>query len=251
MDKETLLNIIIKDISEIETLVKSFHGQQDIPGAFLDLTESKLANITEEFKLLKHINGAEATTAPVKTLTVAATPVEETPQVVEPEQKEEPAKEIINPEPITKKTVAEEKQAIEIPQDVSKEDKPEIIEQADSKFENIEAKPGDNPKTIGESLVSEKKSVNELIANTQVSTIQKPLKGKPIQDLTKGLGINDRFMFQRELFGGKIEVLNQTLQQLNDMPDFITAQSFIQSNFNWDEEQEVTKAFFSYIERKF
>ncbi|GAF02557.1 hypothetical protein [Saccharicrinis fermentans] len=261
MDKETLLDIILKDIAEIETLIKSFHGQEDIPGAFLNLTENKLSNISEEFELLKKLNEKETAVSPATKIEKQATTVEKAPPIVEPlatkEIEQEVIEETIVPEiiqetPATNEEMISEHQYdqanITTTEHTEKIDKPKIT------VPNTEAttsKQDDIPKTIGESFVTEKRSVNDLIANTQESNTSKTLKGKPIQDLTRGLGINDRFMFQRELFGGKMDILNQTLQQLNDMPDYTSAKSFIRSNFNWDEDQEVTKAFFNYIERKF
>ena len=59
MDKEALLKIIISDLNEVETLVKSFQGQKDIPAAFIDLTERKLNHISDEFSLLKSLSSPE------------------------------------------------------------------------------------------------------------------------------------------------------------------------------------------------
>ena len=78
-----------------------------------------------------------------------------------------------------------------------------------------------------------------------------PFIGKPIADLTKGLGINDRFLFQRELFEGNADLMKQTLQQLNELPDYNAAQTFISSNFKWETEKEATSAFLNYIKRRF
>ncbi len=264
MDKETLINIILKDLGEIETMVRSFQGQKNIPSAFIDLTESKLTHLSQELSLLKEIN-IGTSSAQTEDLPEASdsNPVvsEKQPETIEEKIEsqhkiEEPETPVVTEAPVVQEEVMEEAPVVE------KIKEPEIhqVEPANVEEVLIQSEPivkpetketKDNNKTLGESLIAEKKSVNDKMANTQVSNLKKTLKGKPVADLSKGLGINDRFMFQRELFEGRNELMNQTLQQLNDMPDYNSACSFIQSNFTWDEEAEATKAFYNYIERKF
>ncbi len=268
MDKEALVNIILSDLSEIETMVKSFRGQGEIPKAFIELTEKKTANLLDEFVLLKSLNnnsplqakGYESTSK-TPDISLPPTPpvtpfVEKTNAPAPPATQSSPPQPIQNPAEGTKFPVENE----EVEESMSKVVKPEevleteITEKVKSKNNVsviVEPKIEASIKTIGESFGGDKNSVNDLIAKTQQPNDKKSLKGKPIGDLTKGLGINDRFMFQRELFSGKAEVMNQTLQQINQMPDLNSALSFLQSNFDWDKEQEITKAFLSYIERKF
>ena len=249
MDKEALLNNILNDLEEIQTMVKTFQGQQNIPAAFLELTQNKLNHVSDEFLVLKNLEN-KANPAEIKTKTTR-----QEPEIIE--EKEVPVQKIEPEKVVHKETTLEAPSTTEEETNSApKEQVPEPIATAESQqkkeVETSSVKEEEeNKRTIGESLVGDKKSVNEIIANNQEANAKKVLKGKPISDLTKGLGINDRFMFQRELFEGKAEVMTQTLQQLNSMPDLNAAQSFIKSNFNWNEEQEVTQAFFNYIERKF
>ena len=250
MDKETLLEIIIKDLGEIESLVKSFQGKKTISPSFLKLTETKLTNVVEEFKMLNELNNDQ---------NIASTPktTEDNIKINIPEKKEVVKDISIENKPLE----TSDKKNIE-PKEINTQPEVEIQRHKEKPKtepivkENISIKDKateieDGAKTIGESLIGDKKSVNDIIANQQESNIKKTLKGKPVNDLIKELGINDRFMFQRELFDGNSNILNQTLQQLNEMPNFKSAQTFIMSNFNWDNELEVTKSFYSYIERKF
>ena len=263
MDKEALLNIILSDLGEIETMVKSFRGQGEIPKAFIELTEKKMAYLMDEFVLLKSLNNSNPLqskahepifkTADTSTqATQPATPFTEKADVHVPP----PAPPI--PSPIEEPKLPIENHEVE--QSRPKEVKPIVaietpttdnVKSKDSVSVIVEPKTEASIKTIGESFGGDKNSVNDLIAKTQQPGDKKSFKGKPIDDLTKGLGINDRFMFQRELFAGKAEVMNQTLQQINQMPDLNSALSFLQSNFDWDKEHEAVKAFLSYIERKF
>ncbi|MCW3786350.1 hypothetical protein [Plebeiibacterium sediminum] len=284
MNKEALLNIILSDINEVETLLKSFQGSEEIPAAFIDLTERKMTHVIEEFALLKsltqnpspskpHTTVVEQKAEPVIVETketqveAPATPDIKEEKVVVVEELKEEQPQIIEPVPvvtedtnpiveekiITEVTTEEVKapvEKVEIEEEVIITAKSEIIETPAPEPKKEEVKE-DTAKTLGESLIGEKKSVNDLIANNKESKLQQTLMGKPVADLTKSLGLNDRFMFQRELFEGKADVMKQTLLQLNEMPDFNTAQAFISSNFSWDNEQEATQAFYSYIKRKY
>jgi len=288
MNKEALLNIILSDIKEVETLLKSFQGSDELPAAFVDLTERKLNHISEEFALFKSINHSESATsikaekkqehevidkpnaAPKEQPTVI---IEKHEPIIEEKviisnivEEKEPIIEVKEEQPIIEikeeKPITEQNPEVEIYNKVDvvsttqiiEEAKPAPIETAIPKI-NIEVKKPEvkeeSAKTLGESLGGEKKSVNDIIANNKESKLQQTLMGKPIDDLTKSLGLNDRFMFQRELFQGNADIMKQTLLQLNEMPDFNSAQAFISSNFSWDHEQEATQAFFSYVKRKF
>ena len=280
MNKEALLNIILSDINEVETLLKSFQGSEEIPAAFIDLTERKMTHILDEFTLLKTLTQTPQAHTPhkiieeQKTETIIVetkeipepkndTPVKKEEVVVEKEEKEQPQN--TEPNPVISETIPAPKVEQTTPEISNEEEKPLVekveIKEAISTRTEITETPAPEPKkeevkedigkTLGESLVGEKKSVNDLIANNKESKRQQTLMGKPIADLTKSLGLNDRFMFQRELFEGNADVMKQTLLQLNEMPDFNSAQSFISSNFNWDNEQEATQAFYSYIKRKY
>ena len=263
MDKEALLNIILSDLGEIETMVKSFRGQGEIPKAFIELTEGKMANLMDEFVLLKSLNNSN----PLQSK--AHEPIFKTPDTMaQPTSPVTPVAEKVDvpvppSEPSIPNTIEEAKLPVEnqeIEKSSPNETKPIVVKETaitenvkskDNVSVIVEPKTEASIKTIGESFGGDKNSVNDLIAKTQQPNDKKSFKGKPIDDLTKGLGINDRFMFQRELFAGKAEVMNQTLQQINQMPDLNSALLFLQSNFDWDKEQEAAKAFLSYIERKF
>lgn len=103
---------------------------------------------------------------------------------------------------------------------------------------------------LGEQIHTEVKSVNEQIAVKKEGSHFTQI-GKPVDDVRKAIGINDRFYYQRELFGGSMELLNQTLDQLNQMDSFESARQFLQSNFKWEEDNEVSQSFIKNIQRRF
>ncbi|SMO68905.1 hypothetical protein SAMN06265379_10513 [Saccharicrinis carchari] len=265
MDKEALLNIILSDLGEIETMVKSFRGQGKIPVAFIELTEKKMAHLMEEFSMLKNINSERPMEPEVQHPVNKQDDKEEAKPIVSSLIEKEagaPATDSVlsmseaqqenEPEDDTGKNKVEETNTIDESPLATVDDNPTENVVSGKKSSYIEdPKTEESIKTIGETFGGEKKSVNDFMAKVQQPGLKNNIKGKPVNDLTKGLGINDRFMFQRELFEGKPELMSHALQQINQMPDLASALSFIQTNFDWDREQEATQAFISYVERKF
>ncbi len=297
MDKEALLNIILNDLKEVETLVTSFQGKNEIAEAFVSLAERKLSHISEELTLLRTFpntkeerstNQSTTIEQPAKTNQSVNPELEQEAvqktKTLEPEEtlnQEQPSS---NLQPQQSESVLNEKPIlnnydIEVKKEQNKEQPPSTLETEEitiaerkpvmpeavepttpepqiehtsttvSKNEDIKETPKET-KILGESFLADKKSVNDIIASNKTDT-KRTLIGKPVHDLTKGLGINDRFLFQRELFSGNSEMMSQTLQQLNEIPDFNSAVAFITSNFNWDFETETTQSFMNYIKRKF
>ena len=70
---------------------------------------------------------------------------------------------------------------------------------------------------------------------------------KPIQDLTKCLSLNDRFLFKSELFNNEDGKLEDVLGELNTCSDFEQARHWIENqlieSYNWTKnKQRIQKA---------
>ncbi|MDG5799099.1 hypothetical protein QA597_01825 [Marinilabiliaceae bacterium ANBcel2] len=112
---------------------------------------------------------------------------------------------------------------------------------------------GDNnssKKVIGDILNQEKRSFNEILSQSREDNSQNSKVKTPITDLKKGVGINDRFYFQRELFGGSTDLYNQTINELNNMNSYESAIAFLSANFNWTDNDAVA-AFKNILKRRY
>ncbi len=110
MDKEALLNIILNDLKEVETLVISFQGENKIADPFINLAERKLTHISEELNLLKTISVSapkqntdnlivQKSVQPQKKESQETTPTPVLEQEINQETQQETKPEITNPEP--------------------------------------------------------------------------------------------------------------------------------------------------------
>lgn len=73
-----------------------------------------------------------------------------------------------------------------------------------------------------------------------------------IDNLSKAISLGDKFLFQRELFGGNGELMTKTIGQLNEMKSLDEAKAFIQKNFgHWDKESNAYELFTNLLKRRY
>lgn len=80
--------------------------------------------------------------------------------------------------------------------------------------------------------------------------IQKP----SIQDLTKAIGLNDKFLFANELFEGNMQEYNIAIQQLNGAGSLESAMDYfssLQQLYDWDMEKETVKQLVDLVDRRY
>lgn len=241
-----MLDIILQDLKELDRLLRTFSGKDHIPEAFIHLAQSKVSGIANEVGLLGSLaqSSSQTTAAPETTPQPESEPTPITAPAPEPEeepkmeQTEEPTEDAQEQPKVESKVESKEQPKVE-----SKLQKPTVAPPSSPEA------PGTEKKVLGELLGKDRTSFNEKLGNGQGNGSNKVLS--PITDLRKGLGINDRFFFQRELFNGSSDVMNQTLDQLNQMNSMSSAKSFLAANFKWKPDQEAVHAFMDLLERRF
>lgn len=104
---------------------------------------------------------------------------------------------------------------------------------------------------LADKYQGKRKFRNEVIAEQhQKVDMQSKLQNKPITDLAKAIGINDKFLFIKELFGGDADLYNQTIKHLNQLTDLNEAIIYLQEHFSWDPTSDVTTLFIDLVRRK-
>ena len=116
-----------------------------------------------------------------------------------------------------------------------------------------EANAAPHKKVFGE-VLSDNGSIpmNEALGKQNSHTdVASKLQAKSINgDLRQHIGINDRFMIIRNLFGGSSEAFNATMAQLNTFTDLDDALLYIQDHYNWNPDDESVKLIVDLLERK-
>lgn len=79
---------------------------------------------------------------------------------------------------------------------------------------------------------------------------QTSLFGAPVTDIRQAVSIGDRFLFQRELFGGNAEKLQQTLAELNALNSLDEALAQV-ATYGWDRQSPTYELFINVLHRRF
>ena len=73
----------------------------------------------------------------------------------------------------------------------------------------------------------------------------------PIENLAKGIGLNDKFLFSKELFDGNSQKFNATINAINELNSLEEAEEYINTNFSWSPSNNIAKHFMTLVRRRF
>ena len=125
---------------------------------------------------------------------------------------------------------------------IEKEEFDEIVE---TKAEEIQLK---------KKSEEEKKSINEMLSQSQ-TTLADKFGEQQIFDLTKEIGLNERFLLTENLFSGDANLFSKTLNRLNSCNSKEEALSFLKNDlakkFDWNLKSTMVKKFVKLIERRY
>jgi len=130
---------------------------------------------------------------------------------------------------------------------------PEIEKPKEAVVEKIEKNHVPEKKTLGEQLVPEKQSLNELFIQ-QKSDLTQKFQNAKVNDLTKAIGINDKFLFIKELFNNKGEEFNNAIAKLNAFSSIDEAfdhLDYLKGDYFWDDSGEAYLKLCDLLRRKF
>lgn len=247
--------MILSDLKEVETLVQTFKSDEYIVPGFLKLSLKKIDQIKQEIELLEELN------IPVPSASKSSDLIQ-IPENIHPQEYdsakapkhaeqhplmeiEETSSTISSPEVETKHASIDQKSPVNQPIATP----PPSDEKQDQPHPDHKHKP--HGTTLGETIVTEKTSVLDKIKSSHGDQETMRVTGNPVDDIKKAIGLNDRFLFQRELFDGNNGLMDQTIDQLNQLSNYREAEQFIQSNFNWDHDDESVMSFMGILKRRF
>jgi hypothetical protein len=117
----------------------------------------------------------------------------------------------------------------------------------------VQEKP--QPKELHESIANPgETSLNERLRQSK-SELSDALQDVPIKDLRKGIGVNDRFLFIRELFRGDETMYERSIKTINSFAIYAEAEYWIKRELKlklaWDDRNEVVRQFDQLVRRRF
>lgn len=122
-----------------------------------------------------------------------------------------------------------------------------------SQPEPIEETPVEEPIVEPEPVV-EPEPIIEPEPVVEPEPVQKPIQtnlfGPAVEDIRHAISLGDRFLFQRELFAGNGELMQKTLDSINNLHSFEEAEEYIQ-RFNWEHDSQAYNQFVNILHRRF
>ncbi len=231
------VEILTKDIQEIEKLVGNLNISTIPPRIELDLALSKLRNVYELLSMIRSDAEQEVSSENIADEKVIETIKLE--KVIETAMSKEEV--IIPQEPET--IVAEEPVKAEIPKEepVLVVKKPEPEPPKKKKEAAILAEKFNTDNSINDNIASAAKKEN----------VTNKISGQPIEDIGRNIGINDRFLIIRELFDGNNDNYNKLIKQLDASTNAEDALGILKSTFPAESEHEGYQLLTQLTHRKF
>lgn len=103
---------------------------------------------------------------------------------------------------------------------------------------------------VADRYLTSQNYINQAMANKQGNDISSRSQSKPVADLRSTIGLNDKFLFIKELFSGRPDKYNHCIDNLNQASSFEEAMAFIEENCSWEEGNEVAEKLLSLVKRR-
>jgi len=121
--------------------------------------------------------------------------------------------------------------------------------------ERIKAK-SEIDKIEGESGISSHADINDQYADEQEDrSLSEQLKKQPIADLLTAIGLNERYLYANDLFGGDIEEFRKAIRLLNELESEEEASRYFNEElrraYGWEEDNELAEALYLLVKRRF
>ena len=231
MDFNATVDLIIKELNEVREIIDDLKSYPGVPALQVELAKSKCKSAAEVIGLLKD----------VKEKGVAG--------------KSDPGM----PEPV-KKEVSVKKTG-----ETPKYSGTSRYEENDRKAEvqpkppvDVKGRSGSSSKKASDSVIfadtfsNMPNSLNEQLGNRKdEEDLADLIKAKPITKLSEAIGLNDKFLFIRELFNGNRESYEKAISNLDNSASFADARAVIMIYAGNNMETEAVKQLLDLVKRKF
>ena len=276
MYHKNYITYLHKELDFLKLLVSRFHEQQQINDLELGVAMQRTQEIYEHFlrmKLMPQIMEDDDQISQIKPVEPQKTEQKLTEKVqseAAPQQIKSPAKEQLTA-PAPERVATEPERDVYVPEIVIpvsekvatfpakttvvvKPEKKAKVEVKPARTENIPQVETPKATILAEKLSSSTDfiPINETLAQQKIgsSDLSSKLQTSPLHSIAAGIGLNDKFLFIRELFKNDRELYDSTIKYLDAVDSLKEALEFTQRNFDWDENSETTHKFVNLIHRR-
>ncbi|HOW10705.1 MAG TPA: hypothetical protein PLX08_12980 [Bacteroidales bacterium] len=235
MELKNTIDIIIKDLNEAREIIDDLKKYPGVPELQVELAKAKCKSAAEVIALFKSVPVARPEAGESMPVREEVSGKKEEREPVKPVREYQPpvvdqraARGTINPEP-------------------------EIVVPPSEPV----VKSAPRQKKISETLIiadqfSQPASFNEeLGSHKHEDDVHELIRTLPLSSLSDAIGINDKFLFVREIFNGNQDAYNQAMQKLETAGSLSDARAIIAGYTGEDNENEAVKQLMDLIKRKF
>ena len=222
MNNNLIIQLIKNNIEEIQNLISLFQNEQDDLKSGFPLLESRLASLNKDIEILKlNLENQEI------------------------DCKSKPIESELNSDKESKSTVEEKKIPSTFIKTSTMEEAKPIVETNHIEEEIQVIKPIKNKV---ETTVS---TLNDKLHVSRGDNLQEKIQKSKLIDIQSAIGINDQFLFIRELFDNKSEDYKSAINYINTQNDCNKIIRYFNQTRQWDHEEDAVIQFFDLIKRKF
>ena len=273
--KHTYIDSLLSEIQLLQSRVESLKESQKVPFSFFKESFKRTQEISRllhelEFvqieemrgqmeKLVQFLSYTESAKEEVKKeaeVEPKIVAVETNKDEVAPKQEKQDKVEVDNVVDETDPKESPELSVAEEQEEQEQETSPIVEEDERYKPKPSTSKPVEKPKetTIPSPLPLHDKKSETVLAdlvpkNKSLNDVQ-PVS-QTIQDVKRSISLNDRFLFQRELFDNNREAMNTMLTKLQSFSSFNLAESYLERNTTWNFKDETVDKFMQMLKDSF
>lgn len=216
MDHKLLLQLLHNKTKEIQNLLDHFKNNPDDLNKGLNLLSDRIESLSKEFEFMKDGFSKVNSSIPKEEKVELPSTESNVSEMIHHEVKQEKITEVI------KETVEIKAEALITASENSANEKIDTEEILNDQLQNR------STKVIGEKLINNK-----------------------LSDIQTAIGINDRFLFIRELFENNTEAYNSSIKFINETSNISVIEEHFKHNTNWDFENPTVIQFMELTKRKF
>ena len=104
-------------------------------------------------------------------------------------------------------------------------------------------------------ILNDYKSVNEIHSDSPQTSLADQFGQQPISDLTKEIGINEKYLITENLFSGDNQACLDAIKELNEFQNIDQASDFFKNSLskkhNWNPKSNQVKRLINLVERRY
>jgi hypothetical protein len=239
MSKNEMVKTILKNIQEIYSISGKFENSDELHQIDIDLALSKVRNL---YDLLLTIDPKTIHKPQNQDKELLTKPKQAEPKVEKKKEEVFIEAKISEAEPKQEEIIIQEPELeIEKPKGDT-----QVMEESVEPIKN-----GNSQEIIADKFQSKKFVHDTISEKSPKQDVSTKLQSKPIKDINSAIGLNDKFIFIKELFGNNKEHYHETVQVLNNFDTFENAIEFLNGNFNWDSDDPNFERLKELVRRKY